>query len=61
MKMLGEKSIIFDVDLYVGWGTPAEFHEFDRIAHFHKHRKLADIGINGREATLWDTYLRGMR
>lgn len=29
MKKLGKKSVIFPVDLYVGWGKPADLHLFD--------------------------------
>ena len=29
MKQLGKRSVIFDVDLYVGWGKPADLYAYD--------------------------------
>jgi NDP-sugar pyrophosphorylase family protein len=61
LKLLGRTSCIFDVDLLIGWGTPREFHEFDRICHFHRFGKLEEIGIVGREKELWEEYFRKNR
>ena len=56
LNLLNRKSCIFDVDLLVGWGTPNEFHEFDKVVFFHRFAKLADIGISPEHQKLWHTY-----
>ncbi len=35
MKRLGKKSVIFPVDLYVGWGKPADLHLYDKHEYDH--------------------------
>ncbi len=31
LKKIGKKSVIFDVDLYVGWGNPDDLHSYEKI------------------------------
>lgn len=56
LNHLGKKSCIFDVDLLIGWGTPNEFHEFDKISHFWRFRSLKELGLDEKEQELWNTY-----
>jgi molybdopterin-guanine dinucleotide biosynthesis protein A len=35
MNQLGKKSVIFPVDLYVGWGKPADLHLYDKHEYDH--------------------------
>ncbi len=42
MKKLGKKSVIFPVDLYVGWGKPADLHLFDLHEHNYRIGKEPD-------------------
>lgn len=58
LNLIGKKSCIFDVDLLVGWGTPQEFHEFEKIAFFYRFGKLADIGLSTRDQQLWELYFQ---
>jgi len=39
-KKLGLKSVIFDVDLYVGWGKPADLHEYEEKEYQYKYQNL---------------------
>jgi len=36
LKQMNKKSIIFDVDLYVGWGKPDDLHDYERIGFIAK-------------------------
>ena len=36
-KQMNKKSIIFDVDLYVGWGKPEDLHEYEKIEFISKY------------------------
>ncbi|MFP4656568.1 MAG: NTP transferase domain-containing protein [Candidatus Woesearchaeota archaeon] len=56
LSQLGEKSIIFDVDLYVGWGTPKELHEFEKILHHYKFSSLERTGLAREQTELWKRY-----
>ena len=42
MKKLGKKSVIFDVDLYVGWGKPADLYQYELNEYLFRRDKLAD-------------------
>ena len=37
MKKLGKKSVIFDVELYVGWGKPDDLHDYEKIEFIIKN------------------------
>jgi NDP-sugar pyrophosphorylase family protein len=42
MKKLGKKSVIFDVDLYVGWGKPSDLYLYEYNEFLYSQGKLAD-------------------
>jgi NDP-sugar pyrophosphorylase family protein len=54
MKKLNKKSCIFDVDLLIGWGTPKEFHEFEKINNFFKFGDWDNFDI--RKKDKWTEY-----
>ena len=56
LKLDGRKSCIFDVDLLIGWGTPSEFHEYEKIEYFYKFKKLEDLKISEKDNKLWERY-----
>ena len=57
LNMLGKKSIIFDVELYVGWGTPAELYKFDRIYHHYRFNTLKALqGLNQEQIKAWERF-----
>lgn len=37
LKKQGKKTVIFDVDLYVGWGKPEDLHEYELIEFMMKY------------------------
>ncbi len=37
LQKLNKKSIIFDVDLYVGWGKPDDLHDYEKIEFIIKY------------------------
>jgi NDP-sugar pyrophosphorylase family protein len=48
-KKMGLRSIIFDVDLYVGWGRPADLHKYEELEYWY----FAGSLLNRREGPLW--------
>ncbi len=40
LKKLGKKSVIFDVDLYVGWGKPSDLYLYEKYEYFNSIGKL---------------------
>lgn len=42
LKELGKKSVIFDVDLYVGWGKPSDLYEYELKEYLYSINKLDD-------------------
>ena len=57
-NLLGKKSCIFDVDLLIGWGTPEEFHEFEKLDFFYRFKKLSNLPISKEEIKLWERYFK---
>lgn len=39
LRQLNKKSIIFDVDLYVGWGKPSDLHDYELFEYQYKYQK----------------------
>ncbi len=39
MKKLGKRSVIFPIELYVGWGKPADIHLYDLREHEYRIKK----------------------
>jgi len=56
MRLIDKESCIFDVDLLVGWGTPKEFHEYERLVFFHRFKRLEELNISEKEVELWRKY-----
>lgn len=50
LKKLGKNSVIFDVDLYVGWGKPADLYKYEEQEYFYYHKNEKIIG------TAWEKY-----
>jgi NDP-sugar pyrophosphorylase family protein len=55
-KQLKKTSCIFDVDLVIGWGTPQEFHEFEKIQYFYNFKSLKELNLSDMEVSLWEKY-----
>lgn len=56
LNLLDRKSCIFDVDLLIGWGTPQEFHEYEKIEFLNKFGSLDKLEMAQREKKLWEKY-----
>lgn len=55
-KKLGLKSVIFDVDLYVSWGKPADFHQYEEKEYRYLYQ---NFGTNGKsEDKLWTQFFQ---
>ena len=53
MKKLGKKSVIFPVDLYVGWGKPADLYAYQREEFLYT--------IGRASSPLWQKYFDGRK
>lgn len=54
-KKMGLRTVIFDVDLYVGWGKPEDLHRFEEVEYQFQYGKLKE---SVREVdTRWVRYL----
>jgi len=40
LKMLGKKSVIFDIDLHIGWGKPDELYDYEFIEYVIKNNLI---------------------
>ena len=58
LKLLGKKSCIFDIKLLISWGTPEEFHEFEKLDFFYRFKKLSDLPLSEKEIILWKEYFK---
>lgn len=58
LKKLGKKSAIFDVDLYIGWGTPSDLRDYETIENLMmKGMKQEAISEDNRMVLqLWKKY-----
>jgi hypothetical protein len=57
LKKLGKKSIIFDVDLYVGWGKPTDLYEYQEKEYNINYNPAPVNEINIR----WHDFFRGLK
>ena len=53
-KKLGKRSVIFDVDLYVGWGKPADLYAYQRWEYLCKNN--IKPRNNEKEYLLWKKF-----
>jgi putative flippase GtrA/dTDP-glucose pyrophosphorylase len=52
LNKLNKKSVIFDVDLYVGWGKPSDLHYYEEKERLYKAGSLSTIS----EDVLWKRF-----
>ena len=53
LTQLHKKSVIFDVDLYVGWGKPSDLYVYQREEFWHS--------MGCASSPLWQTYFDGRK
>lgn len=53
-KKLGRKAVIFDVDLYVGWGKPADLHKYEEWEYQYHYGNLKTSSNESEK--LWVKY-----
>lgn len=56
LKAMGKRSVIFDVDLYVGWGKPDDLHEYEYIEHAMRYGGVTLNKEQERLSPLWKKY-----
>ncbi|MBS3126638.1 NTP transferase domain-containing protein [Candidatus Woesearchaeota archaeon] len=57
MNKMNKKSVIFDVDQFICWGTPAELQEYEYWETFFKKNQQFDEKIHNREKyVFWKKY-----
>lgn len=59
LKRMDKKSVIFDADLYVGWGKPDDLHDYEKIEFMIKYGIIpSDITEEEKRLLpLWKRYL----
>lgn len=63
MKVLGKKSVIFDVDLYVSWNKPEDLHDYEKIEFIIKNN-VFESNLSEEEISLmplWKRYFENER
>lgn len=55
-KKLGLRTVIFDVDLYVGWGKPSDLHEYENKEYFWQHQSAFWERTENRY--LWEEFFK---
>lgn len=57
LREMNKKSVVFDVDLYVGWGKPDDLHEYEYMEHLVRYggKKMNDE--QKRLFPLWKKYI----
>ncbi len=60
LKFLGKKSGIFDVNFLIGWGTPEELKEFEKISFLYDSGGLRSSNLPGNELNNWEKYFKNV-
>lgn len=58
LRDMGKRSVVFDVDLYVGWGKPDDLHEYEYMEYVVKYGGVQLTEEQMRWLPLWKKYLR---
>ena len=54
---LGKRTVIFDVDLYVGWGKPKDLYEYQKWEHIIKN----NIKTEHPDLELWSKFFEEIK
>lgn len=57
---LGKRSVIFDVDLYVGWGKPNDLYTYED-KEFYYHYGLGECKDSETDQLLWKKYFKNLK
>lgn len=57
-KKLGKRSVIFDVDLYVGWGKPQDLYEYQQWEYVCAYNRPAP---DAEQLPLWKKFFEGLK
>lgn len=61
-KQMGKRSVIFDIDLYVGWGKPRDYHYYELRDNFYgKNGQFGICPDSEKEAVLWGKYFANLK
>lgn len=58
LKKLGRQSVIFDVDLYVGWGKPADLYQYEEKEYLCRFQDGLKNGQPIENRELWQSFFR---
>lgn len=64
LKKLNKRSVIFDVDLYVGWNVPADLYQYQKWEYLCSLNKLPKIELTEegkKQLPLWKRYFERLR
>lgn len=57
-KKLGKRSVIFDVDLYVGWGKPQDLYEYDMWEYVCRYKRTPP---DPSKLALWQSFFQRLK
>jgi len=60
LKKLGKKSVIFDVDLYVGWGKPGDLYKYEEKEYLCRHLNGQKNGQPIDNLELWQSFFKSL-
>lgn len=60
-KIIGKKSCVFDVDFLIGWGTPEELREFEKISEAYNTGVLDSLALSNPELNNWEKYFQNAK
>ena len=61
LKKMGKRSVIFDVELYVGWGKPSDLYLYQLWEHRIRHNITPENSGERREYLLWKKFFESLR
>ena len=58
-KKLGKRSVIFDIDLYVGWGKPSDLYDYQEKEYNFNYNK--ERFLQYKEFDLWQKFFNDLK
>jgi len=57
LRRMNKRSVIFDVDLYISWGTPRNLYLYEEMEYLCKHGiELPESNDATDKRSLWEAY-----
>ncbi len=62
LRQMNKRSVIFDVEQWIGWGTPEELKEYEFWEKFFKEKQPADeLKFNPEQYLFWKKYFEKIK